>query len=376
MLCSLLGLVAGTAAAYLAGIIPGEAISRIAHAPLFALPNAAHIGYAFHPVLAIPFAVCAVAAALRTIGVVTTSQQINNSNWTRPDQKSIAGGVLADGLGCVIGGLLGAAPGMSSSPSAVGVAKATGATSRYIALAICGWFLVLACLPKLAAVFLALPLSVVGAGLVFSGSFITVSGVKIIAAHDFDTRRTFTIGIPLFLALGQEAFRTYFEALPGLLRSITDSMLSVATVAAILLNLVFRIGNRRSYAAEVRLVDGSGDALGHALQERGKKWGIGPDVVGRAAEASSQILDLIQDRHLADGPVRATVSFDETDFTVDVAYHGTALHLPPHRLQPKELVEEEAFSSGLAGYLVGVHPDRVRVTAKDSECHIRLEFWS
>src|SRR5262249_31190952 len=45
----------------------------------------------------------------------------------------------------------------------------------------------------------------------------------------------------------------------------------------------------------------------------------------------------------ADGPVRATVSFDDADFTVDVAYHGTALHLPAHRLQPKELVEEEAF---------------------------------
>jgi hypothetical protein len=99
-------------------------------------------------------------------------------------------------------------------------------------------------------------------------------------------------------------------------------------------------------------------------------------LVRRAAEASSQILDLIQDRHLADGPVRATVSFDEPEFAVEVAYHGTALHLPPHRLQPKELVEEEAFSSGLAGYLVGVHADRVQVVAKDSECHIRLKFWS
>jgi hypothetical protein len=48
-----------------------------------------------------------VAAGLRTVGVITTCQRINDVNWKRPDRRSIAGGVLADGLGCAIGEALG-----------------------------------------------------------------------------------------------------------------------------------------------------------------------------------------------------------------------------------------------------------------------------
>ena len=83
---------------------------------------------------------------------------------------------------------------------------------------------------------------------------------------------------------------------------------------------------------------------------------------------------MIHDRHLADDVVTATISFDETNFIVDVAYRGTLLHLPPNRPQPKDLVEEGFFSEGLAGYFVSVYPDRVEVSAKDSICRIRLEF--
>ena len=46
---------------------------------------------------------------LRTVGVITTCQKINDSDWRRPDLGPIQGGILADGIGCVVGGLLAAA---------------------------------------------------------------------------------------------------------------------------------------------------------------------------------------------------------------------------------------------------------------------------
>lgn len=374
MFCSLVGVVVGVIAAYFAGILSPGAIAHIAETPLFELPNTGHIGYGFNLAIAVPFLISALAAGLRTIGVVTTCQQINNADWKHPDMDSIKGGVLADGLGCTLGGLLGAAPGMSSAPSAVGVSKATGATSRYIALAIGGWFLVLACLPKLAAFFFALPLSVVGAGLVFNSSLMMVAGIQIIASQDLNTRRTLIIGISLLLGLSHEVFPTYFKDLPNWLQLISSSLLSITAVSAILLNLLFQIGIRRSHTVTVELADGSRNKLANVLRQDAKAWGTDAETLQRAAAASTQILELIQDRHLADDVATATISFDEVDFIVDVAYHGTLLHLPPDRPQPEELVEEKSFSAGLAGYFVSVYPDRVQGSAKDSTCHIRLVF--
>ena len=84
---------------------------------------------------------------------MTTYQKINDRDWKRPDMRSIEGGVLADGLGCVSAGPLGTM-GINTGPSLVGVARASGATSRYMALACAAILVVFSFVPKIAAVFL------------------------------------------------------------------------------------------------------------------------------------------------------------------------------------------------------------------------------
>ncbi len=74
-------------------------------------------------------------------------------------------GVRADGLGCLVGGLLGV-PGMSAAPTLVSVEKTTGATSRVIAWSIALWFILLSCLPKFAGLIVNMPRPVMAAALV------------------------------------------------------------------------------------------------------------------------------------------------------------------------------------------------------------------
>jgi NCS2 family nucleobase:cation symporter-2 len=205
LLCSLVGVAVGFAVAGLTGLVGDAAIAPIVEAPAIALPGLGHIGYAWDAGLVVPFVLAGLAAGLRTVGVVTTCQRINDVEWKRPDLRSIQGGVLADGIGCAVGGLLGV-PGMGSAPSLVGVAQASGATSRVIAFEVTGLCLVLACTPKLAAVFLALPEAVVGAGLVFTASFMIAGGIQIIAARELDARKTFVIGMALLLGLSRTMF--------------------------------------------------------------------------------------------------------------------------------------------------------------------------
>ena len=165
-------------------------------------------------------------------------------DWKRPDLLTIRGGIVADGLGCAVGGLAGAI-GMSTAPSLVGVSHGSGATSRSIAFACAAILLLLALLPKYAALFLLLPSPVIGAAVTFTASFMIVSGIEIILSRSIDLRGTFVVGISTLVALARGLVPDYFTSAPTLLRSVAGSMLSLGVVTALALNALFRLGATR-----------------------------------------------------------------------------------------------------------------------------------
>jgi xanthine permease XanP len=298
LLSTLLGLLPGCVVAFALGFLSPEALQAVREAPLVGVPRLGHLTYAFRETLVVPFAIAALAAGLRTAGVITTCQRINDANWKRPDRRSIAGGVLADGLGCVIAGGLGVV-GMASSPSSVGISQATGATSRYIAFAIAGWLGLFAAMPKLAACFLALPASIVGGALMFSGSMMLVSGIQIVAAGPLDIRKTMTVGISLVLGLSHETFPTFYQTLPHGLRVVTGSMLSIATIIAVSLNLLFRLGIRKTSTTTLETDPDSLGRFESLLRQQGKAWGVATEVLEEASAAAQRVLRLIENGHLA-----------------------------------------------------------------------------
>lgn len=374
LLSSMLGLLLGSACAFVLDFFPPQALQTIRTAPFFGLPNFGHITYAFDWAVAVPFLIASIAAGLRTIGVITTCQRINDANWKRPDRTSIASGVLADGLGCAIGGALGVA-GMASAPTLVGISQATGATSRYIAFSVAGWFLLFACMPKLAACFLALPQAVTGGALMFTGSMMLVSGVQILAAHQLDLRKTIIIGISLLLGLSRETFPGFYQGLPGWLSSVTDSILSIATISAVLLNLLFRIGIRKSSATIIETDESGLERLGKMIRQQGRAWGVESEILEETTKTAKQVVHLIEDGRLADGPITARISFDDVSFLLDIHYTGDLLRLPAKRLQTDEdMLEEQPMARGLSGFLLGVHPDQMRCWVNDAQCHIQLVF--
>src|SRR5690606_17689363 len=111
-------------------------------------PTVVSIGFdaSFLPV----FAAAGLAATLRTVGVITTAQRVNDAAWKRADVANLSRGVVGDGLGTVAAGFLGAI-GMSAAPSMVGLSEATGATSRAIGYATALILFAAAFVPKFAA---------------------------------------------------------------------------------------------------------------------------------------------------------------------------------------------------------------------------------
>src|SRR3546814_16904005 len=80
---------------------------------------------------------------------------------------SVQRGLLADGLGTLTAGLLGTV-GLNTFSGSIGIATATGITSRRVAFAIAGLFLAMSMLPPVWRLLAAVPLEVAGGVLMFS----------------------------------------------------------------------------------------------------------------------------------------------------------------------------------------------------------------
>jgi len=372
LLCVLIGILLGYGVAALLEVFPQGFSTELARSPIFALPDPRFLSYSFEPSLMLPFAIAGLASGLRVVGVLTTCQQMNDAAWRRPNMESISGGVIADGIGCAVGGAL-AAPGMSASPSLVGIEKLTGVTSRIVAWPIAGWLVALSCLPKFANLIVNMPRPVMAAALFFNGSLMFVAGIQLVVSRPITLRATLIIGLSLLSAFSVLFFPEFYKSLPSWTRQFTGSEITVAVVVSTALNALFllgtwRYGQLRLGADGTPLTAASFDSF---FDQQASEWKIPAADVQRVREVMDQAIEHVAAK--TQGPVRIQVGSDSFDIRVTLNYTGNLPNLPDARPRV-DLVEEQSFVSGLTGYLSGLHADRIERSAKGEECEIKLLF--
>jgi xanthine permease XanP len=372
LFCSLIGILVGYSVAAVFHVFPPSFFEDYEAASLFAVPDPRFLSYAFAPSFAVAFAIAGLASGLRVIGVLTTCQQMNDAGWRRPDMRNIADGIRADGLGSLVGGLLGV-PGLSASPTLVSVQMTTGATSRVIAWSVALWFILLSCLPKFAGLIVNMPRPVMAAALFFNGALMLVAGIQIVASRPITLRASIIIGLSLLAALTVPIFPDFYRSLPGWTHQFTGSIISMAVVVAVPLNAVFLLG--AWHYSYLRLGTGAEPATAASFdaffEKQASEWKISTeDTVHVRSVVDAAVEDVAAN---ANGPVELSLASDSFDLTVTLRYRGNLPPLPDS--SPKKLmVEEQSFVSGLSGYLSGLHADRIERSAKGEHCEIKLVF--
>ncbi len=371
-----IGVAIGTALSLLLVDLPSSDAAFIASTGLVGLPDAPHVGVDLEWSLVVPFLVLGLAAGLRTVGVVMTLHQGSHPGARSSDHEQVARGVRVDGIGAVISGAV-SMPGISSSPSAVGVQMASGVMSRSVAVWLAGVLAVLAFIPRALAYLVTAPAAVVSALLTYYASFMMIGGVKLIFRQRLDARATFIVGGSISLALGA---RTY--GLASVPRGSTDwaalitgSMVTVGVLSAMGLSLLFRIGQRRHRTFTLELEGGDGPrevsaVVSEAVDELAP--GMGADGPSRT---TSMIVAEVISRGLADGEVEARVSSDDVQLRIDLRYEGRPLEVEPLRpLQDDDLTDENVFAAGLSRYLDVPRPDDLSVRTRRDEVHVELTY--
>ncbi len=369
----LIGIVVGYIASYAMGIIPPEHIERIAGLPFVDMPDFEMPRLSFDVWFLVPFFIAAVCASLKLTGDITTCQKINDTEWKRVDMKSVGRAFVADGMGTVAAGLLGGT-GLASSSSNIGMAYATGATSRFIGYATGIIFIALSFLPQVAALLTLMPKPVIGAITMYSSCFMIVTGWSIVMTRMLDSRKTFVTGLALMMAVSVETVPELYSGFPAVLKPIFGSSLAVATVTAVVLNLVFRIGISSRMTLELEAGGLDQNRIYEFFENAGGNWGARKEVVYRAMAAMSELYQSITGLGLAKGKITTVASFDEFNLDLDVRYEGVEMQLPETRPRVEDIMEDEDALARLSGYMVRQYADRTKSEASKGNCRIQLQF--
>ena len=156
------------------------------------------------------------------------------------DSKELAKGLRADGVGTILGGIMNTFPYTSYSQN-VGLVGVTGVRSRWVAVAGGVILLMLGLIPKLAAIFGAIPVSVLGgAGLVMFG-MVAATGIRILSSVDYTSNRNNLLIVALGIGFGMITLIAphFFEAFPKQLKPLLESGILLTTIVTVALNAFF-----------------------------------------------------------------------------------------------------------------------------------------
>jgi NCS2 family nucleobase:cation symporter-2 len=374
MFCALIGMASGYFTAIATGILAPGNIRTLAELPIFAIPTLGHLSWTFSTAMILPFAIGAIAVTVKAVGMITVCQRINDAGWVRPEMTTISKGVFADGLGTIFAGLVGSI-GVNPGASCIGLVSATGVASRVIAYAAGGILIALAFLPPLTGVLVLMPQPVIGAGLFFAACFILINGLQTITSRMIDTRRTLVLGLSMSMGIAAEVAPNFIPDAPAMLQPIMGSSLVLGTITALLLNGLFRLGQRQRVILTIEPAATNAPArVGDFFNANGKRWGARRDVMDRVSFGVNQAVEVILEHCEPQGPVEVEARFDEFNLDVQINYQGMPLELPDRRPSNNEIIESEAGSRRLAGFMLRRNADRVRSGSKDGSATLHFHF--
>jgi NCS2 family nucleobase:cation symporter-2/xanthine permease XanP len=202
------------------------------------LPRLLPHGFAFRADLVLPFAFIYLISSLEAVGDMTATSQLSGLDTTSPDHwKRMRGGVLADGITCLVSALLGALPSTTYAQNN-GVIQITGVASRRIGPIMAAILATLGLVPAVGRWVTAMPPPVLGALALLLFGLVAVSGLRLLLRSGITHRDALLIALSLGVGLGVPSQPRLFADLPAALRALFESGIAAGGVTALLLNLV------------------------------------------------------------------------------------------------------------------------------------------
>lgn len=230
---TLLGLVVGYVVAACLGMVD---FARVADAGLISLPQPFHFGLSFTAGGIVSMMIIFIINSIQDIGQfeATTAGAFNR----KATDKELSGGIIGNNITSAIGAILGGTPNATCGQN-VGIVVTTNVTDRIVFAVAALIIMVTALIPKLAELFLTIPLPVLGGATITVFGSIAMTGVRMLVNAGLTPRNLSISGLSVALAVGLSRTTGAFASCPQIIQTIFGgSEIVIVAIVAILLNLI------------------------------------------------------------------------------------------------------------------------------------------
>src|SRR5580765_2884672 len=230
----LAGLVIGTAVAFFLG---DATFSNVSTSPWFEVTTPFFFGIPkFSAAAIISMIVVMLITAVETTGDVFATGEIVEK---RVGAEDVSRALRADGLATFLGGVLNSFP-YTCFAENVGLVRLTRVKSRYVVAAAGVFMILIGLVPKAGALVASVPPPVLGGAALAMFATVAVVGIQTLARVDFhDHRNVVIVGTSLGLAMYVTAQPEVAKAVPDWAQIIFGSGITLGSLCAIFLNLIF-----------------------------------------------------------------------------------------------------------------------------------------
>ncbi len=246
----LLGLVGGTLVAWALGDAHFDSVGSASRVGVttpfyFGIPK-----FAFAAVVSM--IVVMLITAVETTGDVFATGEIVDKEIGSED---IARALRADGLATTLGGVLNSFP-YTCFAENVGLVRLTRVKSRWVVASAGAIMIILGLLPKAGAIVAGIPHHVLGGAALAMFATVAVVGIQTLTRVDFkDDRNIVIVATSLALALLVTVQPNIAKVVPSWAEIIFGSGITLGSLCAILLNLVFHHTGGRQHTSEEAIAD-------------------------------------------------------------------------------------------------------------------------
>lgn len=243
---ALLGIAFGFLLSAVTGIFSPDALTEVRNQPFVGIPIYKELSFAFDVRALIPFIVVTVAGVVDNIGDYTACQSADDPNFKKPDWRSIENGIRGNSFGTVLSGLMGGCI-QSTATTNIGIAGASGITSRVVAYLTGIMLMIASFFPGLTSLLSLIPTPVLGAVLLYSGCYIMAGGFSALTECVLDDRRIFTIFLSIFFAVST-LIPGLYSFLPEGVAAVLVSPMVMGVLILLFTTLLSRIGTKKEFS--------------------------------------------------------------------------------------------------------------------------------
>ena len=287
-----IGLAAGCAVAAFYGLYDTASVQA---APWFGMPDIAAwqmpdfaFGKAFWALLPM-FMIATWVGAIETVGDATAVQGVSWRRRRATDYREVQGAVAADGIGNVLSGLACTVPNTTYS-SSIAITELTGIAARRVGVWIGVVFILVAFLPKVAAVLLAIPGPVVAAYVTVLFAMLFALGMRMVVRDGVDYRQAVIVGVAFWVGTGFQSKVIFADQLGGWWGDALGNGMASGGLVAIVLTLFMQLTSGRRRRIETALERESVPEIDGFLREFATRHGWGEDAAARLRSAGEEAL--------------------------------------------------------------------------------------